>query len=174
MNIEGILPDDLFDAIEAAEHREAAPAGSYQFKVNSDKTKVFVTRAGNRQLGISIVPVADTKGNAVSYESMYHKVPLEGKYTNRKGEERSLLGITAGFFSNLGLDREDVRALIASALEVDIPADAKGGTDVQLLLASGEFAALKDTPFGGKIEISTYEGKEYANIKETWRLAEGV
>lgn len=166
MDLENLIPDDAFDT---GFESTIVPAGHYKVKCIKGAPRVKTSRAGNRYLTVRLAATETKEGDRVNSEIIYHTIPIEG--TDKNG--KSLVGMFAGFFSAFGLEKDDVRGILASLLE-SAPAagettNAEGneGVDVQLNL-NGDHFSLDNRTLMASVKVEEYQGKEKNTISSVW------
>ena len=161
MDINTLLPDEAF---ENSFQRGPVEPGKYKLKVFP---KVYARKAksGDRYISLGLAAVENENGNRVNSDIINKILPIEG--VDSKGNSKC--GMFAGFFSALGLEKEQVRNLLATLHET-LPADPDG-EEVNLSIA-GEPLYLEGRFVMGSVKVEEYQGEDKNSVSSVWAVTE--
>ena len=139
-------------------------AGKYTLTVRGKEVRAKRSvNSGNVYLTVAVAATADASGEKVNSQLIYNMIPFEG--TNKSGTANVLQ--FAKFFSALGLDPDQVRAL-AENVAGQI-GDIGSGEEATLSLAiAGEPYSPTGTAFMGSIKQDEYNGKTKNVVSSVW------
>lgn len=164
MEHENLIPDEAFDTGFTS---SLQPEGKYVAQIVSPKVKIKTSKTGNRYLKVYAATKATEDGAPAHSELISKIVMIEG--TNSKGNAN--VNMFAQFFSSLGYEKDEVRALLAELLETAPSANevSEDEADVQLSI-NGETLNLKGKEFMAKVKVEEYNGQERNTIASTWAI----
>lgn len=166
-NENSLLPDDAFQTFKAGPVEE----GKYVLAVIETKAAPNTIRvrksktSGNRYAEILLSPKETLDGVRVNGSLVNHRLMLEG--TDKNG--KTLTGNFAGFFSALGFDKDQTRAIHAALIE-DSSSASEEGIQVPLKL-NGDQISIAGKKIAGSLKTEEYNGKVKNAVKSVWAAA---
>ena len=149
---------------------ELLEPGKYNLAIRGKQIVAKRGKSGNVYLTVAAAATSDLEGNTVRSGLIYHMIPFEG--TNSKGVAN--INQFATFFTSLGLDPDQVRALATSVVEqvsgLDLVAGDRDSKAELSLSINGEPYSITGSTFAGTIKVDEYNGKSSNKIGSTWAI----
>ena len=164
-DIENLLTDDDF---KTGFEPEVVPAGKYRMMLIKGAPRIKVSKSGNRYLTVRLVAKETQDGERVNSKVIYHSIPFEG--VNKNGNSNK--GMFAGFFSALGLEKDQVKDLYANLLSEAPAPDVIGDREEVTLKLAGEVFDLGGRELMASVKQDTYNEVTRNVVGSVWTLTE--
>ena len=164
-DLENLLTDDDF---KTGFEPEVVPAGKYKAMLLKGAPRIKVSKTGNRYLTVRLVAKETIDGERVNSKVIYHSIPFEG--VNKNGNSNK--GMFAGFFTALGLEKEEVKDLYANLLTEAPAPEAIGDREEVTLMLGGEVFDIGGRELMASIKQDTYNEVTRNVVGSVWALKE--